>query len=87
MSCSMDTKALNEALIAHIELAGDLDLNKTTISSDERGLFIEGKLNQIISIARAVVDIDDMTDESILNYYTICIDFDDRFISFIRKED
>lgn len=83
----MNTIAVNEALKAHIEMAGDLDLSKTNMISDERGLFIEGNLTQIISIAKAVVNIDDMTDESILNMYIMCVDFENKCISFVIKDE
>ena len=83
----VDTLTLNEALRIHIELVADIDLDKMEVTSDERGLFIQGKLHQILNIIQNVVNIDDITDESILNEYTICIDFADTYISFLRKED
>lgn len=83
----MDTLTLNEALKAHIELVADIDLDKLNVSSDERGLFIEDKFHKIMGIVRSMTNIDSITEESILNMYSMCVDFEDCFVSFIKKED
>lgn len=83
----MDTTKLNEALIANIELIADIDLDKMNVHKDENGLVIEGSFGNLMNIMKAFSDIDEITEESILNYYSMMVDFENKYISFIRKEE
>lgn len=79
--------AMNEALRINIELVADIDLDKMKVISDERGLFIEGSFGKIMEIVRSLSDIDEILPESVLNLYTMCVDFEDCSIAFLRKEE
>lgn len=83
----VDTLVLNEALRIDIELTTDIDYNRTNIISDERGLFFEGPLDQILDIVKSMVSITEISENNILNKYIMCVNFEDAVISFIIKEE
>lgn len=82
----MDTTKLNEALMIHIELISDVRLETMKVTSNEQGLFIEGSFKKVMNIAHTLSNIDEITNDSIFNYYTMCVDFEEPYISFLKKE-
>ena len=83
----MDTKILNEALRIDLELLVDeVDFSKMTIHSDENGLYIESKIEDILAIVREIGKLSFITEESILRKYFMHVSFEDNYISFIRND-
>ena len=83
----MDTKTLNEALRIDLELLVDeVDFSKMTIHSDENGLYIESKIEDILTIVREIGKLSFITEESILRKYFMHVSFEDNYISFIRND-
>ena len=83
----MDTKTLNEALRIDLELlVGEVDFSKMTIHSDENGLYIESKIEDILAIVREIGKLSFITEESILRKYFMHVNFEDNYISFIRND-
>lgn len=83
----MDTKTLNEALRIDLELLVDgIDFSKMTIHSDENGLYIESKIEDILAIVREIGKLSFITEESILRNYFMHVSFEDNYISFIRND-
>ena len=39
-----------------------------------------------MNIVRALSNIDKVTSDSIFNYYTMCVDFEEPYVSFLKKE-
>lgn len=82
----MDTKVLNEALRIDLELlVNGVDFSKMTIHSDENGLYIESKIEDILAIIREIGKLSFITEESILMKYFMHVDLSENYISFIRK--
>lgn len=82
----MDTKTLNEALRIDLELLVDgVDFSKMIIHSDENGLYIESKIEDILTIVREIGKLSFISEESILMKYFMHVDFSENYISFIRK--
>ena len=82
----MDTKVLNEALRIDLELLVDgVDFSKMTIHSDENGLYIESKIEDILTIVREIGKLSFISEESILMKYFMHVDLSENYISFIRK--
>lgn len=87
MNYNMDTKTLNEALRIDLELLVDeIDFSKMTIHSDENGLYIESKIEDILTIVREIGKLSFITEESILRKYSMHVNFEDSYISFIRND-
>ena len=87
MNYNMDTKTLNEALRIDLELLVDeVDFSKMTIHSDENGLYIESKIEDILAIVREIGKLSFITEESILRKYFMHVSFEDNYISFIRND-
>lgn len=87
MNYNMDTKTLNEALRIDLELLVDgIDFSKMTIHSDENGLYIESKIEDILAIVREIGKLSFITEESILRKYFMHVSFEDNYISFIRND-
>lgn len=87
MNYNMDTKTLNEALRIDLELLVDgVDFSKMTIHSDENGLYIESKIEDILAIVREIGKLSFITEESILMHYFMHVNFEDSYISFIRND-
>ena len=83
----MDTKTLNEALRIDLELLVDgVDFSKMTIHSDENGLYIESKIEDILAIDREIGKFSFISEESILRKYFMHVSFGDSYISFIRND-
>ena len=83
----MDTKVLNEALRIYLELLVDgVDFSKMTIHSDDNGLYIESKIEDILTIVREIGKLSFITEESILRKYFMHVNFEDNYISFIRND-
>lgn len=82
----MDVTKFNKALVSCIELISDVRLETMKVTSNEQGLFIEGNFRDIMNIVRALSNIDKVTSDSIFNYYTMCVDFEEPYISFLKKE-
>ena len=82
----MDTIKLNKDLIILIELISDVRLETMKVTSNEQGLFIEGNFRDIMNIVRALSNIDKVMSDSIFNYYTMCVDFEEPYVSFLKKE-
>lgn len=82
----MDTTKLNEALMILIELISDVRLETMKVNSNEQGLFIEGSFKKIMNIVHTLSNIDEVTRDSIFNYYTMCVDFEEPYVSFLKKE-
>lgn len=87
MNYNMDTKTLNEALRIDLELLVDgVDFSKMIIHSDENGLYIESKIEDILAIVREIGKLSFITEESILKKYFMHVNFEDSYISFIRND-
>ena len=83
----MDTKVLNEALRIDLELlVNGVDFSKMIINSDENGLYIESKIENILTIIREIGKLSFITEESILRKYFMHVNFEDSYISFIRND-
>lgn len=82
----MDTTKLNEALMIHIELISDVRLETMKVTSNERGLFIEGSFKKVMNIVHTLSNIDKATSDIIFNQYTMCVDFEEPYVSFLKKE-
>lgn len=82
----MDTTKLNEALMIHIELISDVRLETMKVTSNEQGLFIEGSFKKVMNIVHTLSNMDEVTSDSIFNYYTMCVDFEEPYVSFLKKE-
>lgn len=82
----MDTTKLNEALMILIELISDVRLETMKVTSNEQGLFIEGSFKKVMNIIHTLSNIDEVTSDSIFNYYTMCVDFEEPYVSFLKKE-
>lgn len=82
----MDTTKLNEALMILIELISDVRLETMKVTSNEQGLFIEGSFKKIMNIVHTLSNIDEVTSDSIFNYYTMVVDFEEPYVSFLKKE-
>lgn len=82
----MDTTKLNEALMIHIELISDVRLETMKVTSNEQGLFIEGSFKKVMNIVHTLSNMDEVTSDSIFNYYTMCVDFEGPYVSFLKKE-
>lgn len=81
----MDVTKFNKALVSCIELISDVRLETMKVTSNEQGLFIEGNFRDIMNIVRALSNIDKVTSDSIFNYYTMCVDFEEPYVSFLKK--
>ena len=81
----MDVTKFNKALVSSIELISDVRLETMKVTSNEQGLFIEGNFRDIMNIVRALSNIDKVTSDSIFNYYTMCVDFEEPYVSFLKK--
>ena len=82
----MDTIKLNKDLMILIELISDVSLETMKVTSNEQGLFIEGSFKKIMNIVHALSNIDEVTSDSIFNYYTMFVDFEEPYVSFLKKE-
>lgn len=82
----MDTTKLNEALMIYIELISDVRLETMKVTSNEQGLFIEGSFKKVMNIAHTLSNMDEVTSDSIFNNYTMCVDFEEPYVSFLKKE-
>lgn len=82
----MDTTKLNEALMILIELISDVRLETMKVTSNEQGLFIEGSFKKVMNIIHTLSNIDKVTSDSIFNYYTMVVDFEEHYVSFLKKE-
>lgn len=82
----MDTTKLNEALMIHIELISDVRLETMKVTSNEQGLFIEGSFKKVMNIVHTLSNMDEVTSDSIFNHYTMCVDFEEPYVSFLKKE-
>ena len=82
----MDTIKLNKDLMILIELISDVSLETMKVTSNERGLFIEGDFKKIMNITHKLSNIDKIMSNSIFNYYTMCVDFEEPYVSFLKKE-
>lgn len=76
---------MNESLINIIEIIADIDLDEMKVISNERGLFIEGSLRKLMEIVKNLCDIEKIPPENILNLYTMCVDFENCSITFLKK--
>lgn len=81
----MDVTKFNKALVSCIELISDVRLETMKVTSNEQGLFIEGNFRDIMNIVRALSNIDKVMSDSIFNYYTMCVDFEEPYVSFLKK--
>lgn len=81
----MDITKLNEALMIHIELISDVRLETMKVTSNEQGLFIEGSFKKVMNIVHTLSNMDEVTSDSIFNRYTMCVDFEEPYVSFLKK--
>ena len=82
----MDVTKFNKALVSCIELISDVRLETMKVTSNEQGLFIEGSFKKVMNIIHTLSNIDEVTSDSIFNYYTMCVDFEEPYVSFLKKE-
>lgn len=82
----MDTIKINEVLMTCIELISDIKLKTMKVTSNEQGVFIEGSLKKVMNIVHTLSNIDETTSDIIFNQYTMCVDFEEPYVSFLKKE-
>lgn len=81
----MTVTKFNEDLMIYIELISDVRLKTMKVTSNEQGLFIEGSFKNVMNIVHTLSNMDEVTNDSIFNHYIMCVDFEEPYVSFLKK--
>ena len=81
----MTVTKFNEELMIYIELISDVRLKTMKVTSNEQGLFIEGSFKNVMNIVHTLSNMDEVTSDSIFNQYIMCVDFEEPYVSFLKK--
>ena len=81
----MTVTKFNEDLMIYIELISDVRLKTMKVTSNEQGLFIEGSFKNVMNIVHTLSNMDEVTSDSIFNHYIMCVDFEESYVSFLKK--